>query len=101
MEIGLNSFFAIPRWHRTARVVTRLAALTGGACAIVFPEPAYAYLDPGTGSILVQGIVAGVAATFAYMGLYWQRIKDIFNGRRRDDSTQQDDKDKSSGDGSS
>ena len=37
--------------------------------------PAYAYLDPGTGSILLQGLLAGIAATVAAGGVFWQRIK--------------------------
>ena len=44
-------------------------------------QPAYAYLDPGTGSIIVQGIVAGVAATVAYAGIYWERVKSFVTSR--------------------
>ena len=39
---------------------------------------AYAYLDPGTGNILIQ-ILAAVAATIAiYIGFVWYKIKLIF-----------------------
>ena len=37
--------------------------------------PAYAYLDPGTGSILLQGILAGIASVITTIVLYWQKIK--------------------------
>lgn len=37
--------------------------------------PAYAYLDPGTGGILVQGLLAGVASALAILKIYWRKIK--------------------------
>lgn len=40
---------------------------------------AQAYLDPGTGSIILQGILASVAAAVAFGGMYWQRVKLFFN----------------------
>ena len=52
--------------------------------AVFLSAPAEAYLDPGTGSMILQGIVAGIAAAFAYAGMYWQRIKDFFSRRRKD-----------------
>ena len=41
--------------------------------------PAYAYLDPGTGSILLQGILAGIAAVITSISLYWGKIKSFFS----------------------
>ena len=37
--------------------------------------PAHAYLDPGTGSMLLQGILAGIAAAGAFMSLNYYRLK--------------------------
>ncbi len=43
-----------------------------------FPfESAFAYLDPGTGSMLLQVILGGVAAATVALKLYWQRIKQV------------------------
>ena len=50
-----------------------IAALIG----IGYVSPSYAYLDPGTGSILLQGLLAGIAGATAALGLFWQRIKYI------------------------
>ena len=36
---------------------------------------AFAYLDPGTGSMLLQVILGGVAAATVALKLYWHRIK--------------------------
>ena len=40
--------------------------------------PAYAYLDPTTGSILLQGLLAGVAGAVVVLRLYWARLKAFF-----------------------
>ncbi len=37
--------------------------------------PAYAYLDPGTASILLQAIIGGIAAGFAVISLNYHRLK--------------------------
>jgi hypothetical protein len=39
---------------------------------------AAAYLDPGSGSILFQGIVAGVASGVAIFATAWRSIRDFF-----------------------
>lgn len=51
-------------------------------------QPAYAYLDPGTGSIMLQmllGIFAGVAVVGR---LYWDKLKSFF---RRDPTSSKSD----------
>ena len=57
-------------------------AISARALIIAFSAlcaaPSYAYLDPGTGSILVQGILAAVAAVAVAAKLYWGRIKSFF-----------------------
>ncbi len=41
-------------------------------------SPAYAYLDPGTGSMLVQMLLGGVAGALVVGKLYWHQVKDFF-----------------------
>ena len=48
---------------------------------------AYAYLDPGTGSILIQGIIAAIAGGLFTIRMYWQKVKDFFN---KDSSSNED-----------
>ena len=55
----------------------RLAALVW----ILTTVPAHAYLDPGTGSILLQGIVGAIAGGLFVMRMYWQRVKAFVTGR--------------------
>ena len=40
---------------------------------------AYAYLDPATGSIIIQYIVAGLVACMAFMKNFWVKFKYFFN----------------------
>ena len=46
-----------------------------------------AYLDPGSGSMLVQLLLGGVAGAAVIMKLGWERFKDMF----RSSSTKQHD----------
>ena len=38
-------------------------------------EPLHAYLDPGTGSMLLQVILGGMAAMGVALKLFWHRIR--------------------------
>ena len=35
----------------------------------------FAYLDPGSGSIILQAIIAGIATAGATIVFYWRKIK--------------------------
>ena len=53
--------------------VTRPAKflLWSGALLAIMTQPAYAYIDPGLGSLLVQSVVAG----FLAIGVAWAGFK--------------------------
>ena len=38
----------------------------------------YAYLDPGTGSVIIQSLLALIAAIGAYLSIYWRKFKSLF-----------------------
>ena len=42
-------------------------------------DPAFAYLDPGTGSIILQVLLGGAVGVLVIAKLYWRRIKSIFS----------------------
>ena len=46
---------------------------------ILSVEPAWAYIDPGLGSMLLQGIIAAIAGLIVTIRLYWHRIQREFN----------------------
>ena len=44
---------------------------------------AFAYIDPGTGSIILQGLIAGIAAAGATISIYWTKIKSFFSKKKK------------------
>lgn len=56
--------------------------------ALVFAKRAHAYIDPGTGSMLVQAAIAAVAAVSVSIGVFRSRIRSFFGrlfGRKKDE----------------
>ena len=51
---------------------------------ISYASPAYAYLDPGTGSMLLTGLIAGLATIISFLSIYWQKVKAFFGKQERD-----------------
>lgn len=45
------------------------------ALSLLLAPPAYAYLDPGVGSMTCQVMLAAVVSTAFLVKLYWQRIR--------------------------
>jgi hypothetical protein len=45
---------------------------------LIFTNQAEAYLDPGTGSMLLQVILGGVAAVGVAVKLYWHKLRVVF-----------------------
>ena len=45
---------------------------------IIFPTKAFAYLDPGTGSIILQALLGAIAAGLSYCAFYWNKVKNFF-----------------------
>lgn len=43
-------------------------------------SPAYAYLDPGTGSLLIQAIIGAIAAVGITVKIYWHKLRVFFGG---------------------
>jgi hypothetical protein len=47
--------------------------------ALMTPSKAYAYLDPGTGSIILQAILGFIAAAITSISIYWTKFKSLLN----------------------
>ncbi len=62
-----------------AALATALATVLGAAA------PAQAYLDPGTGSMLLQVLLGGIAGAIVVAKLYWKRLKRFFDGASNED----------------
>jgi uncharacterized membrane protein len=48
-----------------------------------FVLDAYAYLDPGTGSIIIQALIGTLAGTAITLKVYWHKIKKNLLDNRR------------------
>lgn len=44
---------------------------------LVLEQSAYAYIDPGSGSMLLQIILGGIAGAIVAVKLFWHRMRDI------------------------
>jgi len=54
---------------------------------MALPPPVYAYVDPGSGSYILQVIIAGIAAASLSLRLFWTRIKALFSRESVDEDT--------------
>lgn len=55
--------------------------LKGASLFLLFlsiTTPAHGYIDAGTGSLIIQGVLAAVAAVVVVAKLYWYRILRFF-----------------------
>lgn len=50
--------------------------------ALSIASPADAYLDPGTGSMLVSAVIGIVAALALAMKMFWYRLIGLLRGKR-------------------
>ena len=52
---------------------------------------AHAYLDPGTGSIILQAILGFIAAAAATISVYWDKFKSFISGIFKKDTKENKD----------
>jgi hypothetical protein len=55
-----------------------MALLAVPALLLFSTQNAYAYLDPGTGSMILQGLIGGIAGGMFALRLYWSKLKSRF-----------------------
>jgi hypothetical protein len=65
---------------------TALTVVVGGLLILASATtPAFAYLDPGDGSMLLQAILAAVAGSVFALKHYWRRLVSLFRRKPRRD----------------
>ena len=67
--------------------LTSFGLMMVGALLIAIRD-AHAYLDPGMGSMLLQGLIAGIAAASVVLGGYWSKVKAFFFSAQKDRTAQ-------------
>ena len=62
------------------------AALFASLAVLAFAPVAYAYIDPGAGSLALQLIIGGIASALVTLKLFWRRLR----GRAADSAPKND-----------
>lgn len=65
-------------------MVSKSQRLLLACMLLVCWDLANAYIDPGTGSALIQGLIAAVAAVGVTLKLYWHRIIGFLGLKKND-----------------
>lgn len=67
--------------------------LYAGLLYLIFPQPAHAYLDPGTGSYFFQLLIAGLLGSLFFVRTAIKKIKALFkdtNSRKVEQNSDHD-----------
>lgn len=67
------------------RKATLFVLSSASLVLLLFRSSAYAYLDPGTGSYLLQIILGVVFGSLMALKIFWNRIKSLFAGKEKDE----------------
>ena len=58
---------------------------------LFFPERSYAYIDPGTGSYVIQLLLAAVVGGLFALKIFWKNVKtffkNLFQGGKKPENT--------------
>jgi len=46
-----------------------------GLFYLIFPQTAFAYLDPGSGSFILQLLIGGILGASLAIKIFWRKIK--------------------------
>ena len=50
----------------------------------ITPATAHAYIDPNSGSLMLQAILGGVAGLAVFAKIYWHKLKGMLGLRKSD-----------------
>jgi hypothetical protein len=64
----------------------------GVIVALLVPTQAFAYIDPGSGSMLLQLLLGGVAGLAVVVKLFWRRLLAFFGVKKTDEDTDSSDR---------
>ena len=57
---------------------------------VSLPQEALAYLDPGSGSMMLQLLLGGVVGIAAILKLYWNSFADLFRRKKHQNDSAAD-----------
>ena len=59
------------------------AVLLAVCLLVLTVSPSYAYLDPGTGSMMLQALIGAAVGAMVAGRLYWDKLRTFFAGLTR------------------
>ena len=65
--------------------------LAGPLLSVLTNKPPY--LDPGSGSILLQLLIAGLAGMGLFIGVSWKKIRRFFQKKKRRSAPEEEEED--------
>ncbi len=54
--------------------------------ALLFPQYAYTYIEPGVGSLLIQALFGGFIGGIVILKSYWYKISNFFSSKNSNNS---------------
>ncbi len=57
-----------------------------GSCFFTCTDNAFAYLDPGTGSMILQAVLGTFLFVGTAIGIFWQKIKNFFSKSKEEEN---------------
>ena len=73
-----NAKLIRPAVHSISSPSMEKLILVAAHALALAPTTAYAYLDPGTGSFILQMLIAGLLGAILYVRLAWDRTRQFF-----------------------
>ncbi len=71
----------------SSRNMTAPTLVAVALCLLLSPTPGHAYLDPGTGGMAIQALIAILAGTWLAIRLFWSRIVRFFKPKGSDSAS--------------
>ena len=73
-SLWLLVFYSLSGERRSSSISLSIFVVLSILCV---PSKAYAYIDPGTGSMILQSLIAGLMGVLFTIKIYWTRIKNF------------------------
>ena len=64
-------------------MINRRMVLFLAGVIFLLPTSSHAYIDPGTGGMLLQLLLGGVAGVLIVLKVYWRRFKTFITGENQ------------------
>lgn len=93
-KVGIDDMNRQLSKARSRSSFKRDASLALMVAMVGFVPPAFAYLDPSTGGMILSAILGLFATIGLALKTYWYKIKNFFGGSEADATTAEADQDK-------